>query len=300
MGVRGVGRRRRPLVLAVVLALLVVTGGVLISGRGHPTEAATSSAAASPTTAAGPGRSPSATPTPSPSPTPSTGPVHVVALGDSVTAGTACGCTSFPTLYQRGLAARTGRTVELDDRGESGATTSDVLDDLGSDGAGPVAHADVVLVTIGANDFADVAGDVEDGTCGTDVACAQDDLAGLRTHLTTLMTTIETLRQGQPTAVLVTGYWNVFEDGDVADADYTAAGTRQSDTLTKQVNAVEESVAKAGGGTYVDLYAPFKGESGEKDPTALLADDGDHPDAAGHQVIAQALLAAGTAPLQLP
>lgn len=299
MGVREVGRRRRPLVLALVLALLVVVGGLLVSGRGHPTEAATSSTGATPTTGASASRSPSPTGSPSPSPTPA-GPVQVVALGDSVTAGTACGCTSFPTLYQRGLAEKTGLKVELDDRGESGATTTDVLDDLGSDGGRSVAGADVVLVTIGANDFADVADDVENGTCGTDVACAQDDLAGLRTHLTTLMTTIRTLRDGRPTAVLVTGYWNVFEDGDVADADYTAAGTRQSDTLTKQVNAVEESVAKAGGGTYVDLYAPFKGEAGEKDPTALLADDGDHPDADGHQVIARALLTAGTAPLDLP
>jgi lysophospholipase L1-like esterase len=296
VGVRGVGRRRRPLVVAVVLALLVVTGGVLISGRGHPTEAATAPTTTTPPTGSA---TPSAADPSSPAASASA-PVQVVALGDSVTAGTACGCTSFPTLYQRGLADRTGLEVKLDDRGEAGDTTSDVLDDLASpDGSSSVADADVVLVTIGANDFADVADDVENGRCGSDVACAQDDLDALRTHLTSLVSTIRTLRDGRPTAVLVTGYWNVFEDGDVADQDYTKAGTAETDTLTRQVNAVEQSVAEAGGGTYVDLYAPFKGEAGEKDPTDLLADDGDHPNAAGHQLIAQALLQAGTAPLDL-
>ena len=299
MRARDVGRRRRPLVLALVLGLLVVGGGLLLVSRVHPTEAAIPTASASATPG---GTTPSTTagrPTAgSPSATPA-GPVRVVALGDSVTAGTACGCTAFPELYQTGLREQVGRTVRLDDRGEPGATTSDVLDDLGSSGGRSVADADVVLVTIGANDFGDVADSVQDGSCGADLACAQDDLAALRTHLATLMGTIRTLRQGQPTAVLVTGYWNVYEDGEVADSDYTAAGTRASDALTRQVNAVEESAARTGGGTYVDLYAPFKGDDGGKDPTGLLADDGDHPDAEGHQVIAKALLDAGTAPLDL-
>ena len=44
--------------------------------------------------------------------------------------------------------------------------------------------------------------------------------------------------------------------------------------------------------TYVDIYTPFKGADGSTDDTALLADDGDHPNAAGHQLIATALLAA--------
>jgi lysophospholipase L1-like esterase len=52
--------------------------------------------------------------------------------------------------------------------------------------------------------------------------------------------------------------------------------------------------------TYVDLAEPFKGPSGTGDPSDLLADDGDHPNAAGHRRIASALLAAGTAPLPPP
>ena len=57
--------------------------------------------------------------------------------------------------------------------------------------------------------------------------------------------------------------------------------------------------ADADHATYVDLYAPFKGADGSADPTDVLAADGDHPNAAGHEIIAQALLRAGTAPLRL-
>jgi len=47
----------------------------------------------------------------------------------------------------------------------------------------------------------------------------------------------------------------------------------------------------------VDLYSPFKGD-GSKDPTSRLASDGDHPNSAGHQLIASALLA--DTPLRIP
>ena len=52
------------------------------------------------------------------------------------------------------------------------------------------------------------------------------------------------------------------------------------------------SSAAAHGAVYVDLFTPFRGADGSKDCTALLTDDGDHPDAAGHALIARTLLAA--------
>jgi len=58
------------------------------------------------------------------------------------------------------------------------------------------------------------------------------------------------------------------------------------------VNAGIRSAAAKHGGVYVDLFTPFRGADGSKDCTALLAADGDHPDAAGHALIARTLLAA--------
>jgi lysophospholipase L1-like esterase len=111
---------------------------------------------------------------------------------------------------------------------------------------------------------------------------------------------IRLLRQDRPTAILVSGYWNVYEDGTVADRDYGQEGRVESDRLTRAVNQVIQAQAVQQGMTYVDLSTPFKGRGGDEDPTHLLADDGDHPNAAGHQRIASALLAAGTAPLPPP
>jgi lysophospholipase L1-like esterase len=42
----------------------------------------------------------------------------------------------------------------------------------------------------------------------------------------------------------------------------------------------------------VPTYTVFKGANGRTDPTSLLAPDGDHPNALGHRLIAQALLGA--------
>ena len=107
-----------------------------------------------------------------------------------------------------------------------------------------------------------------------------------------ILARIHQLRNACSTAVMITDYWNVFEDGDVADADYSELGRAGSDRLTRAVNTVIATSARDSGATFVDLYEPFKSATGKGDPTPLLADDGDHPNPAGHRVIARALLGA--------
>jgi lysophospholipase L1-like esterase len=121
--------------------------------------------------------------------------------------------------------------------------------------------------------------------------CVRDRLASLRAHLATILAAIRTLRAGQPTSVLVTGYWNVFEDGKVARRAAGASGLRASIDLTRRVNSTISAVSRSAGARYVDLFAPFQRRGADID--SLLAPDGDHPDAAGHRLIAAALLDAG-------
>ncbi len=227
----------------------------------------------------------------------------MVAIGDSVTAGTNCECTPFPELYAKDLADKYDITTYIRNDGQSGETSQDVLDDLRSDGAvqADIAKADIVVVTIGANDFGSEYTKVAAGHCGggDGLDCAQDDLGQLQDNLTAIVRQIDGLRDGAPTAVLLTGYWNVFEDGDVAKQSMTKQGRDQSDKLTRATNQVIDDVAEEQRATYVDLYTPFKGADGGDDPTQLLADDGDHPNAAGHKLIAQTLIEAGTDPLTL-
>lgn len=225
---------------------------------------------------------------------PSAGPRHtVLALGDSVPSGYHCDCRPFPQVYGDLLGASTGAPVTVDNRAVNGLDTAGLLAQLRSpDVQGAVRAADVIVVTIGANDFGDRHDEVVDDECGHGNSdCVSDELQSMRTHLATALAQIGALRQGRPTSVLVTGYWNVFEDGDVARHAYGEPGLQASLRLTRRANAAIAAVATAAADRYVDLYTPFE-ESG-RDVTALMAADGDHPDAAGHELIARALLATG-------
>ncbi|WP_375430037.1 SGNH/GDSL hydrolase family protein [uncultured Friedmanniella sp.] len=243
------------------------------------------------------GTTSSATPNPAPlATTPSASPrrtLNVVALGDSVTAGTNCDCTAFPQLYGLELGERDGADVEVTDEGAGGATSADLLSEL-PDLSKELGKADIVLITIGANDFSDLSDDLLGSSCGGEdhLACTRTAQADLRRNLTAIEARILAIRDGQPTTILVTGYWNVYEDGDVADHDYNEDGEAASIALTLVANTIIKGTTGESGIRYVDLYSPFKGHSGTHDPTPLLADDGDHPNAAGHKVIARALLAA--------
>lgn len=55
-------------------------------------------------------------------------------------------------------------------------------------------------------------------------------------------------------------------------------------------NSVLQQVATTQGVWYVDLVAPFLGPDDDEEDTPLLAPDGNHPNAAGHQLIAATIL----------
>jgi len=80
-----------------------------------------------------------------------------------------------------------------------------------------------------------------------------------------------------------------MKDGKVARAAYGPAGVKAANEATAYADNAILRAARAQGATYVSTYGVFKGADGRTDPTPLLAADGDHPNARGHQVIAQAL-----------
>lgn len=222
-------------------------------------------------------------------------PAHhaVLALGDSVPSGYACECSPFPETYGSLLHRSTGAHVVVDNRAVGGLDTAGLIAQLRRpDVANAVRRSDVIVVTIGANDFGDHHREVVEGRCETaDNDCVADDLSAMRGRLATVLTRIRTLRDGRPTTVLTTGYWNVFEDGDVARDAFGEDGLQKSLDLTGRANRVIRSVSAAAGARFVDLSRPF--EHSGRDVTSLLAADGDHPDAAGHGLIARTLLDAG-------
>lgn len=184
----------------------------------------------------------------------------------------------------------------VDNLGVSGLDSAGLLAQLDDPTArSAVAGANIDLITVGANDFADDHDGVTDGDCpaGADDPCVRDELTRLRGNLAAILQQIDRLRRGRPTAVLVTGYWNVYEDGAVARSSYSAAGRAATLRLTSLVNDVIRDVTTAARDTYVDLSQSFRRAAGARDSTDLLTPDGDHPDRVGHALIAQRLVAAG-------
>jgi len=245
--------------------------------------------------AAGP-RAPGTTepvrPAPSPS-TPAAAPraLRVIGLGDSVMAGTNCGCSGLVEEYAAALGRRTGRPVHVDNLGDNGAVTDDLLADLTSDQhtRSLASQADVVVVTIGANDLMPQLQTRRSSGCPR--RCYRTAARDVGRNLSRVLRALRSARGGRTDHVLVTDYWNVFRDGQVALDSGGRAERDWSVRVTDATNAAICRAARSAGATCVDLLRPFKG-SGGRDPTPLLAADGDHPNAAGVRVIVAALVKA--------
>jgi len=205
-------------------------------------------------------------------------------LGDSVPYGTRCGCGAFPAMTASRLAALDGPAVISSNDSYPGFRVDNVLAQLtGNAGVrARVRAAHVVVVEIGANDVS------YSSACGTSTSCYTARLTHVRASLTRVVTTIRALAPGRRIGVVLLGYWNVWLDGRYAaarGAAYVTASVR----VTQATNAVIRSVAQSTSSAYADLWLAFRGTT-SRDDTALLAPDGDHPNAAGHAVIAAAVL----------
>jgi lysophospholipase L1-like esterase len=221
--------------------------------------------------------------------------VMVVGIGDSVTSGSNCNCESFVGLYATSLASQRGLTTSSVNLGVAGWTSPQLLQNLTQPGTfrDQVSKADILLVTIGANDLLPLESKQTAG-CGT--TCYGPLVDSVAHNVELIVAAARAAHPSHPPTILVTDYWNVFQDGDVGTAENGGAFQNWSDTLTRAASNAVCTAARQAGATCVSLYGPFKG-NGSKNPTTLLAADGDHPNSAGHQLIASTLLADTPAPI---
>jgi lysophospholipase L1-like esterase len=221
--------------------------------------------------------------------------ITVVGVGDSVTSGFNCSCESFVGLYASQLASQQGLSTSSVNLGVPGWTSSQLLASMTHPGAfrDQVAKADILLVTIGANDLNPLEATAPAG-CSSSCYGPLVDSVGRNVAL--IVSAAQATHPGHLATILVTDYWNVFQDGDVGTAENGSTFQSWSDALTRAESTQVCNAAQRAGAICVGLYEPFKGD-GSQNPTSLLAADGDHPNAAGHQLIASTLLASTPQPI---
>jgi lysophospholipase L1-like esterase len=200
--------------------------------------------------------------------------------------GTNCGCTPYPSLTASGLATSTGQKVTATNESVPGSTTSDVLHQLNSDSTviDHVRAADAIEIEIGANDVG------YSDACGTTVDCYTPKVPTIENNLDAIVRRVHELTSGHKVLVVLLDYWSVWLGGQYAAAKGDAYVNAAAE-MTDQVDTVIKSTATKTKSAYVDLRAAFKGPNYAYDETHYLSNDGDHPNAAGHQQIAAAIAA---------
>lgn len=208
----------------------------------------------------------------------------IVALGDSVPAGTACQCTPYPELSAADLSAPGSRAVTIHNEAVPGFRTLDVLRQLSGAGAavGHVKQAGLVELQVGANDVA------HSEVCGSRVDCYLPKVAEVKTNLQAIVRRIRELAAGHAALVVLLDYWSVWLGGQYAQQQGRAYVDAAA-TVTEAVDTAIREVARETGSAFVDLRAAFKGPDYSYDETHYLAPDGDHPNASGHRQIAAAV-----------
>ncbi len=285
------------LLLVSVLALVGATILVRLQGSDSPTMNAGSTVTpAAPSSrpsaeASSAGTTPHGTPTPGSSSAGPTGSIHLLGFGDSVMAGAGCDCDDF--LQQTGalLKQGTARSVITVNNSANGETAAGLLTDLRTDDSltAEIRTADVIVLTIGANDLGPALDDWVGDAC--DRSCYHPEVEAMGDRLSAILTLVDRSKRAGASVFVLT-YWNVFEDGDVGAGDYDEGYLTWSDQVTRDANATLCQAAELAAATCVDTYAPFKGADGGTDPTHLLAEDGDHPNEAGTTLIATVVAAA--------
>ena len=172
--------------------------------------------------------------------------------------------------------------------------------------------ADIITLTIGHNDTPwnsiDDACDADHGFFdGNPKAswkalvgpCLQTEVERYRRNLTSILDQIVALRAGQPTAIRFTTQYSDISDVPGGDPpccppEAIAVFATVKDAFNKAACEIVETHAAI----CIDVYHAFNGPKGTDPPGPLLAPDGTHPSAAGHEKIAELLEAAGLSPMR--
>ena len=207
---------------------------------------------------------------------------------------------TFVDLYAAALQGSEQRTVTVDDLSDDSNTTARLLERLRTDEStrSSVSNADIIVISVGGND-SDPFGVYPQGTCSPTQPlpdCLATYAPTFAANYELILTEVDSLRNGQPTAVRVTSADNPF------------VGWSEAPTPTfgvdfyAQVAQAETDAACAAATSHaalcVDYLHIFGGPDGTADPAPFLGPDHAHPGDVGIQAISDALAQLGLSELQ--
>lgn len=308
-------------VLAIVLLTTLLAACAAAGGTTAPSSPATVPPVSTPAATEASATEPPATATatasasnaPAPSPVESTdAALRLVAVGDSIffnSPGDCPGCTSAVERYADAVTAATGREVEVRNLSEhTGLQLSGLLDELEHDTTrrDALAAADIVLVGIAHNDAPmNRDDDPCDGPGGEfpdwskfTAACIAEDVAAYTPRYVRAYEQIAAMRAGKPTILRTINRYNDWIGWP--GHDLSAEGIAATRAVVAAWNEMLCGAAEAHGFACADISVRFNGQDGTEPAANLLAPDYTHPSDKGNEVIAQALVDLGFAPLVAP
>jgi len=219
-----------------------------------------------------------------------------VAFGDSWPFGAHCfGCRAFPALYADGLAATTDHRIDFINLTTNGGTSQSLLESIqtsqktrGTDIREAITSADIAIISTGANDLEPAFESYAAGTCGgvDQLDCFRKVAEGWRVSFDGILTEIDALRDGKPTAIrLVTNSNEFLADPGLIDLFGPEFGLAGGAVVTALHHDILCEVAAKHGATCVDLRPVLNG------PTLDKPQDVNTQEAM--QAVADALLASG-------
>jgi hypothetical protein len=204
-----------------------------------------------------------------------------VAFGDSWPEGAHCeGCIPFPELWAEDLATQTGAEVGFEDftgdREESGAESKASASLLGSlrDGEATraaVENADIILIATGPNEIGEAIDPLLAGACGgpDQLECVRALGQKWRANFDAILTEIETLRDGRPTAI------RLVNAAEPSAADLGVPADEAMDMglplIYEQLTVAMCDAAAAHNAVCVDVRPLIRGATEENTPESMRA-----------------------------
>jgi lysophospholipase L1-like esterase len=269
---------------------LVVCGALVAGCTSATTSAATTTTPPAPTTL------PVAASTTTSSAVP-VSPLELLGIGDSYMSAHDSNGNSFLDAYATLLKAD-GKVLNVRQLTDNQNDTNRVLESLSQPSVGAVVGtSDIIVLSVGGNDV-DPFGVFPPGTCSPAQAlseCLAAYAPKFEANLDQIVTTIEQLRRGRPTAIRILGADNPFVGwSEAPKPDFGTAFFAQ--VATAETKAACDVAAKHHA-TCIDFLHVFSGPNATDDPAKYLADDHGHPGDLGIATIAQLLHSAGLAEL---